>query len=387
MYFDHYKSYTVEDFINDEDFVKFTQVEANGSLQELVRCLPEKKAEIDLALKILSGMKAGKFHQEQQKKRELWNLILEAQKKKVRLQYFRYAASIMLLLGVGASIFYLSTSKNEAAYVSIVKPPENARLVLASGKTLIISSKQSKILCASDGSSVVVNDSLDVVQPVSDENLNQLIVPFGKRSFITLADGTKVWLNSGSKLTFPSLFNKKSREVALVGEAFFEVTKDQDKPFFVKMDTFKIKVYGTKFDVEAYDQDHERRIVLVEGKVSMSFNGDKGTKEVFLAPSQKATLTKGCSIFEITNVENIENYIAWMDGYLTFSNEKVADVLRRVSRYYNASIEVEANEHMETIYGKLDLKDDLERVLDGIAFISETKYTKQGDKYIFKLTN
>ena len=385
MYFRHFKSYTTEDFINDEEFIKFFQEEANGTLDALIRSLPEKQDEIVMALKILRGMKPGKFHQDQQKKRELWNQILQGQKKKIRLQYFRYAASILLVIGLGSAIFFLSTGKTTNDFAVNKRPAENSRLVLANGKTLIISRKQSKIQCSSDGSNVVVNDSLDVAQTVSEETSNQLIVPFGKRSFITLSDGTKVWLNSGSKLTFPSVFNKTSREVALVGEAFFEVTKDQARPFFVKMDTFKLKVYGTKFDVEAYEQDRESRVVLVEGKVSMNFIGDKISKEVFLAPSQKATLSKGHGAFEITNIENIENYTAWMDGYLTFTNEKVAVVLKRVSRYYNAEIEVEALGHMETIYGKLDLKDDLERVLDGIAFISETKYTKQGDKYIFKL--
>ena len=385
MNFEHFKFFTTDDFILDDDFHKIVNDGTKNQLSELVRSFPEKKEEIALAVKILRGMDAGKFHQDQQKKQDLWNQILQSQKKKIQHQYFRYAASILLLIGIGTSLFFLTRQKPDAAFVSVIRPAESARLVLANGKMLNITSEQSKIQITADGSGIVVNDSSSVKQAVSGESLNQLIVPFGKRSFITLSEGTKVWLNSGSKLTFPSIFSGQKREVTLVGEALFEVSKDQSKPFFVKTDAFKLKVYGTKFDVQVYEHDVECHVVLVEGKVSMSSNDSEGSKEVFLAPNQKATLPKYGENFEITNIENIEIYTAWVDGYLTFTNEEVPDVLKRVSRYYNANIEIESAEKMEKIYGKLDLKDDLERVLDGIAFISKMNYTKQGNKYVFKL--
>ena len=144
-----------------------------------------------------------------------------------------------------------------------------------------------------------------------------------------------------------------------------------------------MKVYGTKFNVKAYQQDHDYNIVLVEGKVSMNLNEDLHAQEVFLAPSQKASISKGDEKFVITTVENTDAYTAWVNGYLTFTNEEVTDVLKRVSRYYNVAIEPELPENIEKIYGKLDLKDDLERVLDGIAFISKTKYKKLDNKYVF----
>ena len=383
MNFERFKSFYADDFIIDDDFRQMIQNQENDQVTELIENLPEKKEEILLAIKILHGMKAGNFYQDQQTKQDYWVQILHAQKKKIRLQYFSYAASILLLIGVGATIFFTFSHQPAHVNISAINATQNATLVLSNGKKVTISSKQSKIQYSTDGSGVVVNDSSGVAQTTSGESFNELIVPFGKRSFITLSEGTKVWLNSGSRLIFPPIFRGKSREVTLVGEALFEVSKDKSKPFYVKTDAFKLKVYATKFDVQVYEQDTEYHVVLLEGKVSMNSNEILHSKEVFLTPNQKATLLKGGD-FEITNIENMENYTAWVEGYLTFSNEEVTDVLKRVSRYYNANVEIQSGEKMEKIYGKLDLKDNLERVLDGIAFISEMKYTKLGNKYVFK---
>lgn len=385
MNLEHFKAFTTDDFMLDDDFRKIVHEGANDQLDQLLESLPEKQQEIKLAIQILRGMQAGQFRQDKHQKLELWQQILQKQKKEIRLLYFRYAAAILLLMGIGSSILYLSNQQPvNPVMVETGISSQDAVLILADGKAVTISSKQSTVQYSADGSGIVVNDSSDVAQSVSDEGLNQLIVPYGKQSFITLSEGTKVWLNSGSKLIFPPVFRGKTREVILVGEALFDVAKDPSKPFYVKTDAFSLKVYGTKFDVRAYEQDKDYHIVLVEGKVSMNANEHLKDKEVFLVPYQKATLSKGDAYFEITPVENMDNYIAWVDGYLTFTNEQVVDLLVRVSRYYNVEIVVESPENLEAIYGKLDLKDDLERVLDGIAFISKTNYTKEGDKYIFK---
>jgi ferric-dicitrate binding protein FerR (iron transport regulator) len=324
------------------------------------------------------------LQQPDKRKQELWKQILLKQKKQVHLRYFRYAASLLLLIGIGSIGFYLTTQRHVDEVIVSDAPPDNdAMLILANGEKVKITSKQSTVQYSTDGSGIVVNDSSAIVQPVSDKGLNQLIVPYGKRSFIVLSEGTKVWLNSGSKLIFPSVFNEKSREVILEGEAFFDVAKNKEKPFYVKTEAFKMKVYGTKFNVQAYLQDNDCQIVLVEGKVGMNVGEGIRSPEVFLAPNQKATISKGEEKFDITNVENTEIYTAWIDGYLTFTNEDVSDLLKRVSRYYNVEIDTELPENIEKIYGKLDLKDDLGRVLDGIAFISKTKYKKDGNKYVF----
>ena len=377
--------YSTDDFILDEDFREIVKESgATDRLKELLEILPQKKQEINLAVQIIRRFEVEKFQQPRQRQEELWRIILHEQKRKVRFFYLRVAASLLIFLGIGSAIFYIATPKLKREIAVSSEPvSNNAILVLADGKKVLIGTKQSKIRYSSDGSGVIVNDSSSIAQSAKNEALNQLIVPFGKRSSITLAEGTRVWLNSGSKLTFPSVFNGKTRDVYLEGEALFDVTKDKDKPFFVKTDLFKIKVYGTRFNVQAYQNDKDYSIVLVEGKISMNSKEGLFSKEVFLAPSQIATISKGNEIFEINNVESTTFYTAWVDGYLAFRDEAVTNVLKRVSRYYNVPIETEIPDHVEKIYGKLDLKDDLKRVLDGIAFISKTKYKKQEDKYVF----
>lgn len=382
---ENYNLYTTDDFVLDDDFRAIVQgSDSNDALKELLLSLPAKQEEINLAVQIINGLHVRKFQQDDKRKHDLWQQVLITHNRQFRLRFFKYAASLLLLIGAGGTIFYRAYRQpTDNIAVANKFPDDNATLILADGKEISISSKQSSVKYSSDGSGIMVNDTSGIAQTVPDEGLNQLIVPFGKRSYIMLSEGTRIWLNSGSKLIFPPVFKGKTREVYLEGEALFDVTTNKEKPFYVKTDAFKMKVYGTKFNIQAYQQDNDYNVVLIEGKVSMNSSKDADSKEVFLDPSQKATLLKGGDRFEVSAVENTEIYTAWVDGYLTFVNEEVPVLLKRVSRYYNVSIETQLPENAEKIYGKLDLKDNLERVLDGIAFISGTKYEKEGEKYVF----
>ena len=381
----NFNLYTADDFIMDEEFIDIVRnSDSSDQLKELLESLPEKRDEINLAVQVLHGLSVGKFHQPFQMKQKFWQSIVQTQKREIRMRWIRIAASLLLFIGSGSAIYYLAIPEKVKFVAAVNEPsPNNATLILANGKKVSIISKQSTIHYSADGSGIVINDSANIAQSIKENELNQLIVPYGKRSYIQLSEGTKVWLNSGSKLRFPPIFKGNTREVYLEGEAYFDVTKNEGKPFFVKTDLFKIKVYGTKFNVQAYQEDNDYNIVLVEGKVGMNANENTPSGEVFLVPSQRATMSKGKGQFMITNVESTDFYTAWVDGYLTFRDEEVTDLLKRVSRYYNITIETDLLGKVEKIYGKLDLKDDLKRVLDGIAFISKTKYEMRGNKYIF----
>jgi ferric-dicitrate binding protein FerR (iron transport regulator) len=151
----------------------------------------------------------------------------------------------------------------------------------------------------------------------------------------------------------------------------------------VKTDAYNIKVFGTKFNVIARKQDNQFNTILIEGKVSLNVNGQPFPKEVFLSPNQKASFSEGNKNFQITEVDNIENYIAWIDGYLFFDKEDITDVIKKVSRYYNITIDIMLPDDRAKLSGKLDLKDDPEKVLKGLAIISNAKILKQENKYLF----
>ena len=387
-----FKTYTTEDFILDKDFIELVRTQDDGiKLKDFIECLPEKRYEINLAIEVIRGLEVAKFKQPDNRKNELWQQIVKNKKRHIQLSFIKYAAAILFLLGTGSTLFFLKSKSPDSQLAVKMNNSKNilannskdALLVLSNGETVSIQTKESSLKFSGDGSNIKVNDSKNVGQDVNAGGINKMIVPYGKRSTITLSDGTKVWLNSGSTLIFPPAFQGKSREVQLIGEAFFDVTHNKEKPFYVKTDAFKMKVYGTRFDIQAYKQDNASSVILVEGKVSMTSNDDAKATEVFLTPNQRATIVDGHHNIEIDKVENTEAYTSWTEGYLIFTNEDISHVLKVVSRYYNVDINVATTKNVDKIYGKLDLKEDLDKVLDGISFISKTKYKKIGNKYEF----
>ncbi len=389
---EHFTNYTFEDFLFDKDFKALVQnLDEAENLKNLIESLPEKRYEINLAIEVIRGLQVTKFQQSSQRKDELWLKVIAKPKKRFQLSFIKYAAAVLILIGAGSFFYFFSTdnSKSDLAVdtniltKTIIGNENDALLVLSNGETINISSKESTVDYSNDGSKVKVNDSKTVGQGISAGGVNKMIVPYGKRSTLTLSDGTKVWLNSGSTLIFPPAFSGDLREVRLIGEGFFDVTHNKLKPFYVNTDAFKIKVYGTRFDIQSYTQDNVSSIILVEGSVSMKSNNSTSDKEVFLTPNQRATLVDGANKIEIGEIENADEYTSWTEGYLSFSDENISHLLKQVSRYYNVDINIAITKNIDKVSGKLDLKDDIEKVLDGIAFISNTKYRKIGDKYEF----
>ena len=205
----YFKTCTTDDLILDEDFREIVRESSSDNrLKELLENLPEKREEINLAVQILSGLHSKSIHQTNKRKEELWQQILRQQKRYILLpHYFKLAASFLLLIGIGSAVLYLTTYKHvEKVIISNARPSVDTKLILANGKTVSISSQQSKVQYSPDGSGIMVNDTSGIAQPISDEEPNQMIVPYGKRSNIILSDGTRVWLNSGFKVGFPSRF-------------------------------------------------------------------------------------------------------------------------------------------------------------------------------------
>ena len=389
MNFDNYRLFSTEDFILDDYFIKLAKgysVDGN-TLDQLKDHLPEKIKEISLATEILKELTTKKADLNYESKAILLNRIFHINKTQYRLLFLKYAASILLLIGLGISTHFIFKGQSEIENLASMAKftSKNAELILADGKRIEIESKQSKIEYTANGNSVSLNDTakLEQSQPVFGKSFNQIIVPFGKRSNIKLSDGTKVWLNSGSRMVYPPVFNDKSREVFLEGEAYFEVSKNKSKPFYVRTDAFKIKVLGTKFLVLAFINEKESSAVLLDGKVSLTANSKMFAKEYELLPNQKATLSEIKDEINITSVENAENYIAWIYGFLNFENEDILSLTKQISRYYNIEIDITKVNVSSKFSGKLDLKENPDRILDGLSKIFKIKYEKKGNKFVF----
>lgn len=161
---------------------------------------------------------------------------------------------------------------------------------------------------------------------------------FGVRTQIQLSDGTKVWINSGSKLTYPEEFNGKSREVKLVGEAYFQVESDSEHPFFVDLNGYKVKATGTRFNISNYPEDKEITTFLEHGKVSfLAYPIAKSEAPILLKEKEIIVLNKQKKQYRIENTDG-DKYMAWINGSLVFNNDNTNDVAVRLGRWFNAEI-------------------------------------------------
>lgn len=213
------------------------------------------------------------------------------------------------------------------------------------------------------GNIVVLNENKEVTRiETKDKTIrkNKLIVPKGRHSSLVLADGTKVWINSGSTIEFPHSFESGRREITVDGEIYIEVARDENRPFFVNTTEVSVKVLGTRFNISSYKEDAFSNVVLVEGKVEVSYENEK----IILKPDQLALLKD--KDIEVKTV-NVYDYISWKDGLLQFNQESLSLILTRISRYYDVNISYSENMQDLTCTGKLVLFDDISQVLKTIA--------------------
>ncbi len=179
----------------------------------------------------------------------------------------------------------------------------------------------------------------------SNGKMLTLTTPRGKDYHVTLADGTKVWMNAESKLEFPETFHGSNREVVLRGEAYFEVAEDVKHPFIVKTNYFDTRVLGTSFNVRAYSE-RDANVVLVEGSVSLLLN-KKNAEPVMLAPNQQATLNAKQSSLSIKEVDTYP-YTQWRDGFFYFDDTPMVEIMQELGRWYNVNIIFEEAKYMNT---------------------------------------
>ncbi|MCF0065010.1 FecR domain-containing protein [Dyadobacter chenwenxiniae] len=301
------------------------------------------------------------------------------------------AASLALLLIAGSG--YLFMRKNagmamEEVASKISADKEETRLELADKRVIKLSRQNSNLIYEKNGSRIQINASSVVEQQVAgaEQGFNTLTVPYGKRSTITLVDGTKIWLNSGSRLVYPARFDEDTREVYLEGQAYFSVSHAAENPFYVHTKNMKVQVLGTEFDVSAYDDDQFTAAVLVKGSIALTANQKSllGAKERKLTPSKMAVYNPEKDSLKITDVD-IESYISWKDGFLILKNAPLADILKKLSRYYRAEILVgSADAKHITFSGRLDLQDDLAMVLDAIAVSTSLTYQQTERRFTFR---
>lgn len=263
--------------------------------------------------------------------------------KKTILVYtvLKYAASILLVLGLGY-ILYTADPGNKAP----IQVPQNAItlqtgdnniMVISENGTAQVIDKQGNIVGAQSGSKLVYDNAAQLGELI----YNTLTVPYGKTFNLELSDGTKVTLNAGSSLKYPVKFLKGSiREVFLIGEAFFDVTHDEEQQFVVNADMMNITVLGTKFNVSSYPEDALINTVLVEGSVQISSSDNSQstiTGNTLLDPGYKASWVKNKKQVSVQKTD-ISLHTAWIDGKIIFRHMPFKNIVKKLERHYDVKI-------------------------------------------------
>jgi ferric-dicitrate binding protein FerR (iron transport regulator) len=209
-------------------------------------------------------------------------------------------------------------------------------LILGDRGQVVLNQGESRLEYAEDGEILLNNEETihgDSGNGVPD--MNTVVIPYGSRSDITLADGTNVWLNAGSRLIYPSRFVDKTREVYLSGEAFFDVQKNEKQPFVVKTTDVLVEVLGTRFNVTAYPEDFAVQTVLAEGSVEIkSVSAGRREKGVLLKVGELAYFNKKT---QETNTQKVivDEYTLWTEGLFNFSNTDLNRITKKLERFYN----------------------------------------------------
>jgi len=321
------------------------------------------------------------------------NLDLEKNKRhSIFISFLKYAAVAVAFAVIGGLAVYMNSSK-ESIYqqlagqmVHIPSEGQGPLLITSTGENVDLKKSNSSVDYTRNGAIVLNNDS--VIKAANDipNVMNQLVIPYGNQSKLILSDNTVVWLNAGSRLVYPTFFNGKTREVLLFGEAFFEVSKNAEKPFIVKTSDIEIKVLGTQFNVSAYAEDKVIQTVLKEGSVAIRQNSASFfDKEIVLKPNQMASFSKSSNETMLYDVD-ASYYTLWTKGLLSFDDVDFNRILKKVERFYNISVNFsEPILGTIRISGKLDLKQNRDEVLEYLEKVSLTNIERVNDnQYMVK---
>ncbi|GAC1591523.1 MAG: hypothetical protein NVS3B19_12650 [Ginsengibacter sp.] len=396
----------VENVLTKEELAHFLQLikqeQYQGNLQKSIDQLLEKESlsvPVDgnrsdiIFQKIINATKGEKenhigkvFHFEQRAK--LFKLLKVA------------AAVIILVLSTTMYFYFNKKTENTLArkenkvrpYKKDILPGSNkATLLLADGSTIILDDVKNGALTQQGNSKVVkINGKLAYNSSGSNANeilYNTITTPRGGQYQIELSDGSQVWLNAASSLHFPTAFTGKERKVEIIGEAYFEVAKNKDKPFIVTANGAEVQVLGTHFNVMAYNDEAALKTTLLEGSVKFV----NGSTSNILKPGQQSQLTKDGQLKLLSNVD-VNAVVAWKNGFFHFENADIETVMKQLSRWYDveliyqdkAGLDYPNKKVRDLLHADIPRNTKLSDVLKALEIAGGAKFEIEGKKIIIE---
>lgn len=295
------------------------------------------------------------------------------------LRQWRWVAAAIVLLAVGGNyIYHLQRTGRQpapAATVSLtadVQPGGNkAVLTLGNGQKIVLDGAVNGTLAQQGNAKVLKLNNGQLVYNALHEKpgeqpkeivYNTLTTPRGGQYRIALPDGTKVWLDAASSVTYPATFAGKDRSVAVTGQVYFEVARDKSRPFQVRVNDVTVEVLGTAFNINAYADEREIRTTLLEGRVKVS----AGSRTPLLSPGQQARIGPDGSL-KVTGDINADEITAWKNGLFHFEKADIQMVMRQLARWYDVTVSYEGAIPEGNFSGEISRDITLTQLLKGLT--------------------
>lgn len=406
-----YRHFNEDDFINDEFFQSWVLGECNEQDNDFWRNFlndnPYKVFEVEKAVKILKGIAlesesdaAGLSDEKVKAAFDQISRILgfriakkSGDVKQLRSrQRWLWAAAVAVLLFGSAIVFRNYFNQEKSSLVAVVKNEptvlkpggQKAVLVLADGTEVALDSAENGQLAAQGNMRVIKLDSGRIAYAgekgkASEVLYNTIKTPVGGQYQLILSDGTKVWLNAASSLRFPTAFAGNTRTVELDGEGYFEVMHDATKPFFVKARNMDVKVLGTHFNIRAYSDGVDIKTTLLEGRVEVNSGGHAAV----LFPGEQASLHTSVDVLHTSKNVDVDEVMAWKNGYFQFSGANIQAILREAARWYGATVVYEGSVD-ETFTGSLPRSSDISQLLKILEATDKVQFRIVGNQIIVK---
>jgi len=385
--------------LGDDKFLRWTLCpddELDAYWKKYLMENPDNIEEVNTLRSIIRNMRVAEEPLTPSAQSELWSRIqtsVSRDRQRRRMTTFlRYAAAIAAVVALGTWLYvhYAPQQSRTVDYQALVSETVdnltgNVTLVLPGDEKIEVSEANVDVVHDALGK-LRVNQEIVKEKSASSnktDNFNRLIVPYGKTGHVVMSDGTNMWVNSGSRVVYPAVFEDNRREIYVDGEVYLEVSPNASAPFVVKTDRMEVRVLGTVFNVSAYKNDEVHSVVLAEGSVKVRGTGEK--QETTLRPRERFTLNAEANRSQVENVD-VMDYICWKYGFLSFKRETLTSVFQRLERYYNVRMEYDvAAASRATFSGKLDLKDDIAETFRIISVAAPVKYKVETDKIIIEI--
>lgn len=304
-----------------------------------------------------------------------------------KISWTRWAAAAAVLLLLGTGYYFVTATHKEQKELAVIEQPKinevqppntvNAVLTLSNGQKIILDSTGDGMLAMQGSVNVVkLADGQIAYRGISKEvQYNTLSNPRGSRVInLMLADGSRIWLNSASSLRYPTAFAGKERRVEITGEAYLEVAHNPAMPFIVSKGNTSIKVLGTHFNVNAYDDESSLNVTLLEGSVSVTANGSQHPKVI--RPGEQAQVEKSGEI-KLDNSIDLMEVMAWKNGMFSFKGANIESIMRQVSRWYNVDVVFE--KHVpEKFYAEVSMNTSVSALLNMLEATKAVKFKIEG---------